>query len=80
MEKLRHSCQDQPEREFRQGDPGYCPQYKEYVAIALDRHMMDNHLELGQLWWCPVEWCAVWKGSVSDCLDHLREKRSGRSL
>ena len=39
--------------------------------------MMNNHLELGQLWRCPVDWCAVWKGSVADCLDHLREKNGG---
>ena len=38
---------------------------------------MDHHLELGQLWWCPVEWCAVWKGSVKDCLAHLRSKHDG---
>ena len=50
---------------------------KEYVAIALDRHMINTHLELGQLWRCPVKWCAVWKGSVWDCLDHLREKHGG---
>ena len=24
-----------------------------------------------------VEWCAVWKGTVSDCLGHLQEKHSG---
>ena len=62
-------------REFRQGY--YCPECKKYVAIALDRHMMNTHLEFGQLWRCPVEWCAVWEGSVRDCLDHLREKHGG---
>ena len=44
---------------------------------ALDRHMMNVYLELGQLWGCPVEWCTVWKGSVSDCLGHLHEKHGG---
>ena len=39
--------------------------------------MIDVHLELGQLWQCPVEWCAVWKGSVSDCLGHLQDKHGG---
>ena len=39
--------------------------------------MMNAHLELGQLWRCPVEWCTVWKGSVSDCLSHLHEKYGG---
>ena len=39
--------------------------------------MINFHLELGQLWQCPVEWCAVWKGSVSDCLAHLHDKHGG---
>ena len=71
------SCWHRPERVFGHGRPGYCPQCKEYVAGALDRHMMNNHLVLGQLWRCPVEWCAVWKGSVGDYLDHLRGKHDG---
>ena len=47
------------------------------MASALDIHMINVHLELGQLWRCPVEWCAVWKGSVSDCLGHLQDKHGG---
>ena len=39
--------------------------------------MMNVHLELGQLWRCPVEWCAVWKDSVSDCLGQLHDKHGG---
>ena len=46
------------------GWSGAFPQCDEYIVGALDRHIMDNHLELGQLRRCPVEWCAVWKGSV----------------
>ena len=38
---------------------------------------MDHHLELGQLCRCPVEWCTLWKGSVQDCLYHLRSKHDG---
>ena len=64
MENLRRSCRHRLERACSHGRPGYCRQCKEYVTGALDRHMMNNHLELGQLWRCPVEWCAVWKGSV----------------
>ena len=60
MEKLRRSCRDRPEMEFRQGHPGYCPQCKEYVAIALDRHMMDNHLEFFPPWTVPRDfWLAA---------------------
>ena len=39
--------------------------------------MMCHHLDLGQLWRCPVEWSAVWKGSVRGCRDHFNEKHSG---
>ena len=39
--------------------------------------MINFNLELGQLWWCPVEWCAVWKGSVSESLGHLQDKHGG---
>ena len=39
--------------------------------------MIAFHLELVQLWRCPVEWCAVWKGSVRACLEHLAEKHGG---
>ena len=39
--------------------------------------MRDVHLELGQLWRCPVDWCTVWKGSLSDYLAHVYEKHGG---
>ena len=42
--------------------------------------MMACHLELGQLWRCPVTWCAVWKGSGRACLEHLAEKHEGSTL
>ena len=44
---------------------------------SLDSHMMCYHLDLGQLWRCPVEWYAVWKGSVREYRDHFNEKHSG---
>ena len=47
------------------------------TAHSLDSHMMCYHLDLGQLWRCPVEWCAVWKGSVRECRDHFNDKHSG---
>ena len=36
------------------------------------RHVSNFHLELGQLWRCPVLWCTVWKGTPQDCMDHVR--------
>ena len=77
MEQLRRDSHNRPEWEFCHKRPGYCSLCQEQVATTLDRHMMNVHLELGQLWRCPVEWCTVWKGSVSDCLSHLHEKHGG---
>ena len=31
------------------------------------------HLDLAQLWCCPVPWCTVWKGTSQDCVDHMRK-------
>ena len=56
---------------------GYCPVCKTKSDDGLDAHMMCHHLDLGQLWRCPVEWCAVWKGSVRECRDHFNDKHSG---
>ena len=42
--------------------------------------MVACHLELGQLWRCPVTWCAVWKGSGRACLEHMEEKHGGSTL
>ena len=77
MEQLRWESCDWPKWEFRHGHPVRCSLCQEYIATALDRHMMDVHLEFGQLWLCPVEWCTVRKGSLCDCLDHLHEKHGG---
>ena len=30
------------------------------------------HLDLVQLWRCPIAWCTTWRGSPQDCLEHLR--------
>ena len=77
MERLRRHSRNRPEWEFRHNRPGFCSLCQEQVVTALDIHMMNVHLELGQLWWCPVEWFTVWKGSVSDCLRHLHDKHGG---
>ena len=29
------------------------------------------HLDLAQLWRCPVSWCTVWKGSPQECMEHV---------
>ena len=77
MERLRRFARRRPEWAFRHNRPGFCSVCQEQIASALDVHMINVHLELGQLWRCRVEWCAVWKGSVSDCLGHLQDKHGG---
>ena len=77
VERLRRFARHRPEWAFRHSQPGFCSVCQEYITSALDVHMMNAHLELGKLWRCPVEWCAIWKGSVSDCLGHLQDKHGG---
>ena len=77
---LRRFAHQWPDRVFRHSAPGFCPICEVKIESALDVHMINSHLELGQLWRCPVEWCAVWKGSVRDCLGHLNDKHGGSTF
>ena len=61
MECLRRGARHCPDRAFHHNAPGFCPVCKDWIESALDVHMTSVHLEMAQLWRCPVEWCAVWK-------------------
>ena len=61
-----------PDRAFRHNAPGFFPVCEVWIEPALDVHMSKS------IW--PVEWCAVWKGSVRACQEHLSEKHGGSSL
>ena len=76
MESLRHNCEREFDSEFDGGRAGTFPNCGMYVISNLSRHIIDFHLELGQLWRCPVGWCSVWKGTAHDCIDHLRGKHN----
>ena len=80
MERLRRGARHRPDRAFRHNAPGFCPVCEDWIESALDMHMINEHLEMAQLWRCPVEWCVVWKGSVRACQEHLSEKHGGSSL
>ena len=67
MEHQRRECK----RQFGIR-PGKCPHCGTYISLSLSRHVMSFHLDLGQLWRCPIPWCSVWKGAAQDCVDHLR--------
>ena len=77
LEDLRRKAYMGGQPAYRYTGRGYCPVCKIKSDDGLDTHMMSHHLDLGQLWRCPVEWCAVWKGSVRECRDHFNEKHSG---
>ena len=51
---------------------GNCTHCGKYIQMDLGKHIAFYHLELAQLWRCPVMWCTVWKGTAQDCIDHLR--------
>ena len=80
VERLRRGARNRPDRAFCHNAPGFCPVCEVRIDSALDVHMLNFHLELAQLWRCPVEWCAVWKGSVRGCLDHLMDKHGGSTF
>ena len=77
LEDLRRKAFTGLQWAYRYAFPGYCPECKTRTENSLDSHMMCYHLGLGQLWRCPVEWCAMWKGSVRECRDHFNDKHSG---
>ena len=74
LEDLRRKAFTSGQPAYRYTGRGYCPVCKTKSDEGLDTHMMCNHLALGQLWRCPVEWCAVWKGTVRECRDHFSDK------
>ena len=80
VESLRRDAPKRADKAFRYSGPGLCGVCDTRVYTALDAHMIAFHLELAQLWRCPVEWCAVWKGSGRACLEHLAEKHGGSTL
>ena len=77
LEDLQRQAYNGLQWAYRYTHPGYCPECKTRTDSSLESHMMCCHLGLGQLWRCPVEWCAVWKGSVRECRDHFNDKHSG---
>ena len=76
LDKLRRQAHAGLQTAYRYTGRGHCPVCDIRTEHSLDLHMMCYHLDLGQLWRCPVEWCAVWKGSVRECRDHFNEKHS----
>ena len=57
---------------YRHLRPGACTYCGKFIKCDMYRHVSTFHLDLGQLWRCPVSWCTVCKGTPQDCMDHVR--------
>ena len=68
LEQMRKVCRDR----FGPAASGTCPTCDKYIQVNLGKHVALYHLDLAQLWCCPVDWCPVWKGTSQDCVDHMR--------
>ena len=42
-----------------------------FIKSDMYHHVARRHLELDQLWRCPVSWCTVWRGTPQDLMDHI---------
>ena len=68
LEEMRSAAK----QSFLQSRPGSCVYCGSLIKCDMYRHVARFHLDLAQLWRCPVSWCTVWKGTPQDCMDHLR--------
>ena len=71
QQDLEMMCADAKQR-FRQTQPSSCVYCGTWIKCDMYRHVAKFHLDLAQLWRCPVSWCTVWKGTPQDCMDHVR--------
>ena len=61
LEQMRKECRDR----FGPAASGPCPTCDKYIKVNLGKHVALYHLDLAQLWRCPVPWCPVWKGDIT---------------
>ena len=62
LEHMRKECRDR----FGGSSSSMCPTCNKYIQVNLGKHVALYHLDLAQLWRCPVDWCPVWKGTSQD--------------
>ena len=58
--------------QYRKKQPAQCDFCSTMIRCDMYRHVARCHLDLAQLWRCPVSWCTVWKGAPQDLMDHVR--------
>ena len=59
LELLRKSAK----KEYSQTRPMPCKFCGKVIRVDMYRHVARLHLDLVQLWRCPIAWCTTWKGS-----------------
>ena len=59
-------------KNYQQVRPMPCRFCGKVIRVDMYRHVARLHLDLVQLWRCPIAWCTTWKGSPQDCLEHVR--------
>ena len=57
---------------YRQNRPSPCTFCGTLIRCDMYRHVARCHLDLAQLWRCPVSRCTVWRGTPQDLMDHIR--------
>ena len=67
-----HGMRAETKQRFRQTRPSSCIYCGTWIKCDMYWHVAKFHLDLAQLWRCPVSWCIVWKGTPQDCMDHVR--------
>ena len=60
LERKRKECKER----FSCTQSGNCTHCGKYIQMDLGKLIAFYHLELAQLWRCPVMWCTVWKGTA----------------
>ena len=68
LERMQKECREC----FGCTQSGNCTHCGKYIQQNLGKHIALYHMELAQLWRCPVMWCTVQKGTAQDCVDHMR--------
>ena len=59
LELMRKSAK----RTYQQVRPMPCRFCGKVIRVDMYRHVARLHLDLVQLWRCPIAWCTTWKGS-----------------
>ena len=68
LEEMRRAARVQ----YRKKQPAPCDFCGILIRCDMFRHVARCHLDLAQLWQCPVSWCTAWKGTPQDLMDHVR--------